>query len=133
MLILDPRAYGKHHLILASMQERQVNSGILLMLIVAVFGALDAIIVRLLSPSVHSFVIGFTRSLFGLLAFLPWILSHPDILKSQYSFRHVLRAAIKLASLIAFFSAYGLSPLADVAAIAFTASICHYWCLGISE
>ena len=105
------------------MKERQVNIGILLMLIVAVFGAFDAIIVRLVSPSVHPFIIGFTRSLFGFLAFLPWIFSHPEILKSQYRFRHVLRAAIKLASLIAFFAAYGLSPLADVAAIAFTAPL----------
>ena len=100
-----------------------MNIGVLLMLIVAVFGAMDAIIVRLVSPSVHPFVIGFTRSLFGFLAFLPWILSHPEILKSRYRFRHVLRAAIKLASLIAFFGAYAVSPLADVAAIAFTAPL----------
>lgn len=93
------------------------------MLIVAVIGALDAIIVRLVSPSVHPFIIGFTRSLFGLLAFLPWILLHPQILKSEFRFRHVLRAALKLASLIAFFGAYASSALADVTAIAFTTPI----------
>lgn len=93
------------------------------MLVVAVIGALDAVIVRQLSPSVHPFIIGFTRSLFGLLAFLPWILSHPHILKSHFRFRHVLRAALKLASLIAFFGAYASSALADVTAIAFTTPI----------
>lgn len=93
------------------------------MLMVAVIGALDAVIVRFISPSVHPFIIGFTRSLFGLLAFLPWILSHPQILKSQYRFRHVLRAALKLGSLIAFFAAYASSSLADVTAIAFTTPI----------
>lgn len=117
------RTYGYHALILVRKQEQQVNIGVVLMLIVAVFGALDAIIVRQLSPSVHPFIIGFTRSSFGLLAFLPWILSHPEILKSHYRFRHVLRAAIKLASLIALFAAYAVSPLADVAAIAFTAPL----------
>lgn len=110
-------------MIIAPTQERAVSIGVALMLIVAVFGALDAIVVRLVSPSVHPFIIGFTRSLFGFLAFLPWILSHPEILKSEYRFRHVLRAAIKLASLIAFFGAYAVSPLADVAAIAFTAPL----------
>lgn len=93
------------------------------MLLVAVIGALDAVIVRLVSPSVHPFIIGFTRSLFGFLAFLPWILSHPHILKSQFRFRHVLRAALKLASLVAFFAAYASSALADVTAIAFTTPI----------
>ncbi len=93
------------------------------MLMVAVIGAMDAIIVRSVSPSVHPFIIGFTRSLFGFLAFLPWILSHPQILKSHYRFRHVLRAALKLGSLIAFFAAYANSPLADVTAIAFTTPI----------
>ena len=107
----------------SQMQERAVSTGVALMLIVALFGALDAIIVRLVSPSVHPFIIGFTRSLFGFLAFLPWILSQPEILKSHYRIRHVLRAAIKLASLIAFFGAYAVSPLADVAAIAFTAPL----------
>lgn len=103
--------------------DRAATIGVGLMLTVAVFGALDAVIVRTVSPSVHPFIIGFTRSLFGLLAFLPWILAHPESLRSHYRFRHVLRAALKLASLIAFFGAFASAPLADVTAIAFTAPI----------
>ena len=94
-----------------------------LMLLAALFGAIDAVIVRQVSPDIHPFVIGFTRSVFGLIVVLPWILSRPAMLRSSYRFRHVLRAALKLASLVAFFAAFALAPLADVTAIAFTAPI----------
>lgn len=99
------------------------TAGVLLMVAVACFGAADAVLVRMLSPQVHPFVIGFTRALFGLALVVPWVLARPGILRSEYRFRHVLRAALKLASLIAFFAAFATAPLADVAAIAFTAPI----------
>jgi drug/metabolite transporter (DMT)-like permease len=97
--------------------------GVALMLLVALFGAIDAVIVRQVSPDVHPFVIGFTRSLFGLLVVLPWILSRPSMLESSYRFLHAVRAALKLLSLVSFFAAFALAPLADVTAIAFTAPI----------
>jgi len=106
-----------------SLNERSNVIAIALMVFVAALGAIDAVIVRLVTPSVHPFIIGFTRSLFGLLAVLPWIITHPGILKSSYRSRHMLRAALKLASLILFFMAYAVAPLADVTAIAFTAPI----------
>ena len=81
-------------------RERAALVGVGLMLLVALFGAVDAVIVRQLSPGVHPFVIGFTRSLFGLLVVAPWILSRPSMLQSNYRFLHVLRAALKLASLV---------------------------------
>jgi drug/metabolite transporter (DMT)-like permease len=94
-----------------------------LMMIVAALGAIDAVIVRKVSPELHPFMIGFTRALFGCLAFLPFILMRPRILRSQFRFLHALRAALKLASLIAFFFAFAQAPLADVTAIAFAAPI----------
>lgn len=97
--------------------------GIILMLLVSVLGAVDAVIVRLVAHEIHPFVMVFTRSLFGFLFFLPWLLRHPAMLQSHYRFRHALRATLKLASLVAFFTAYSLSPLADVTAIAFTTPI----------
>jgi drug/metabolite transporter (DMT)-like permease len=103
--------------------DRSALVGMGLMLLVAIFGAFDAVIVRSVSPDVHPFVIGFTRSLFGLLVVLPWILSRPAMLRSNYRYQHALRAALKLASLVAFFAAFALAPLADVTAIAFTAPI----------
>jgi drug/metabolite transporter (DMT)-like permease len=103
--------------------RRAAFHGVLLMILVALLNALDVIIVRSLSPDVHPFIIGFTRALFGLIVVLPWIMRRPGILRSNYGVRHLLRAALKLASLIAFFAAYSMAPLADATAIAFTAPI----------
>lgn len=89
----------------------------------AAFGAVDAVLVRALAGAVHPFVMGFTRALFGLLIVLPWIIARPDMLRSNYRFRHALRAGLKLASLLAFFVAFTTAPLADVTAIAFTSPI----------
>jgi drug/metabolite transporter (DMT)-like permease len=103
--------------------SRAAFHGVLLMILVALLNALDVIIVRSLSPDVHPFIIGFTRALFGLIVVLPWIMRRPGILRSNFRVRHLLRAALKLASLIAFFAAYAMAPLADATAIAFTAPI----------
>ena len=101
--------------------DRSALLGVGLMLVVALIGAVDSVIVRRLSPAIHPFVMGFTRALFGLLAMLPWILGRPGMLRSHYRVRHALRAALKLASLFAYFAAFAVAPLADVTAIAFTA------------
>lgn len=98
-------------------------TGIALMFAASVLGAIDAIIVRVVASDVHPFLMVFTRSLFGLLFFLPWLLRRPQMLQSHYHFRHVLRATLKLASLVAFFTAYSISSLADVTAIAFTTPV----------
>lgn len=103
--------------------ERAALFGVGLMLLAAVFGAIDSVLVRHLAGSVHPFVMGFTRALFGLLVVLPWIVARPGILRSNYRFRHALRAALKLASLLAYFVAFATAPLADVTAIAFTSPI----------
>lgn len=94
-----------------------------LMIIVAGFAAVDAVIVRQVSTQVHPFMIGFTRALFGCIVLLPIILRRPTILRSNYRWLHALRAALKLASLVAFFFAFAQAPLADVTAIAFAAPI----------
>jgi drug/metabolite transporter (DMT)-like permease len=103
--------------------ERAPLIGVLLMMLVAIFNSLDAVIVRAVSPDIHPFVIGFTRAIFGLLVFLPWMLSRPGILHSHFRLMHVVRAALKLGSLILFFAAFAVAPLADVTAIAFTSPI----------
>lgn len=103
--------------------EKQALIGVSLMIVTATLGAVDAVIVRHVSPDVHPFIIGFTRALFGLLVVLPWIFARPAVLISHYRFRHLLRAVLKLASLIAYFVAFASAPLAAVTAIAFTAPI----------
>src|SRR5699024_7965172 len=77
----------------------------------------------LLAQEVHPFIIGLTRTSFGLLAMLPWILSRPQVLSTQYRLMHVLRAGLKLASLIAMFFAVAGAKLADVTAIGFAAPL----------
>ncbi|WP_245155561.1 DMT family transporter [Paracoccus ravus] len=91
-----------------------------MMLAATVLNACDGVIVRLLAGEVHPFVIGFFRAAFGLLFFLPWILRRGDLMGSPYRWMHVLRAGLKLASLLALFVAFANAPLSDVTAISFT-------------
>lgn len=104
-------------------RDRNAVLAVGLMVVAALFQAVDAVIVRTLSPALHPFTIGFARAFFGLLLVLPWIIARRGILRSHYRFRHVLRAALKLGALVAFFAAFAVAPLADVTAIAFTAPI----------
>jgi drug/metabolite transporter (DMT)-like permease len=105
------------------MQDRNAITGVGIMALVALGGAVDSAIVRLLAGEIHPFVIGFTRVSFGLLAMLPLILTRPGILRTQARFSHVLRAALKLGSLVAVFAALQAAPLATVTAIGFAAPI----------
>lgn len=105
------------------MRDSSALLGVLLMLLVALMSAADAVLVRLLAGEIHPFVIGFTRVTFGLLAMLPWILSRPEILRTRRFGAHVVRAALKLASLVALFAALAGAPLASVTAIGFAAPI----------
>lgn len=93
------------------------------MLLVSALMAVDSVLVRFLSNSVHPFVMGFTRALFGLMAVAPWLLTKRGILQSEYRFLHFFRAVLKLGALVSFFYAFALTSLADVTAIAFTSPI----------
>ena len=108
---------------IATLNDRSALIGVALMMLVSALMAVDSVLVRLLSPSVHPFVMGFTRALFGLLAVAPWLLTRRDILRSQYRFMHLLRASLKLGALVSFFFAFAQAPLADATAIAFTSPI----------
>lgn len=105
--------------------DAQANASFAALLVVAAatLSAVDAVLVRLVSDEVHPFVIVFFRSVFGLLAFAPWIVTHRAILNSRYRTMHVARAVVKLLSLVAFYAAFAVAGLADVTAIMFTAPI----------
>ncbi len=94
-----------------------------LMVIGAFLNAGDTIIVRVLTEDIHPFVIVFFRSLFGLLFVAPWIFKNRTILASNYRFLHLLRAALKLLTLVAFFIAISKAALVDVTTIAFTTPV----------
>ena len=95
----------------------------LLMTVVALLTAMDAIIVRLLANQVHPFVIVFSRSLFGLLAVMPLIIRRVDLAGSPYRWLHAIRAGMKLLALVSFYVAFAKAPLAEVTAISFTSPI----------
>lgn len=99
--------------------ERNLAAAVL-MLAAAMLNSVDAVIVRMLAGEVPPLVIGFYRSFFGLVVVLPWVLARVDIGASPYRFQHVLRAALKLASLVALFIAFAHAPLADATAMNFT-------------
>jgi len=105
------------------MTDGKALRGIAIMALVAVGGALDSAIVRTMAGEVHPFVIGFTRVLFGLVAMAPLILRRPGMLRTQARIGHVLRAALKLGSLVAVFAALQAAPLATVTAIGFAAPL----------
>lgn len=103
--------------------ERPTAKALCCVAAAAALAAADAAVVRLLAGEVHAFVIGFFRSLFGLLTIVPLIVARPRVLKSGYRLQHVTRAALKLAALICFFMAFAAAPLADAMAIMFTTPI----------
>lgn len=105
------------------MLDRRAQIGLMFMLLVAVFMAFDAVLVRYLSGAVHPFVMAFTRALFGALVMLPWIFNRPGILKTSRIWLHVLRATLKLLSLVTLFAALAHAPLATVTAIGFAAPV----------
>jgi len=94
-----------------------------LMVVVALLSAFDSVLVRILTEDLHPFVIVFFRSLFGLLLIAPLIANDRMSLQSRYFFLHIVRAGLKMLSLVAFFTAIALAALADVTAIAFTTPI----------
>ncbi|MTH66182.1 DMT family transporter [Paracoccus shanxieyensis] len=96
---------------------------VLLMAVATVLAGLDAVIVRSLAGQVHPLMIGFFRAVFGLIAVLPWMVLRVDLRASPYRGMHVLRAGLKLASLVALFVAYAHAPLADATALNFTMPI----------
>lgn len=98
-------------------------AGISIMVLVAFGAALDSAIVRLLAGQIHPFVIGFTRVSFGLLAMAPLMARRPQMLRTRARASHLLRAALKLGSLVAVFAALQSAPLATVTAIGFAAPL----------
>ena len=106
-----------------SMRESRPLLGVGIMALVALGGAVDSAIVRLMAGELHPFMIGFTRVSFGLIAMLPLIARRPQMLRTAMRGGHVVRAALKIGSLVAAFAALQAAPLATVTAIGFAAPL----------
>jgi len=89
----------------------------------AALAAADAALVRAVADEMHPFAIGFFRSAFGVAVLAPWIIARGGLGLSRYRALHLLRAAIKLLSLVAFYAAFASAELADATAVMFTAPL----------
>ncbi|MGB0659048.1 MAG: DMT family transporter [Mangrovicoccus sp.] len=105
------------------MSSANAQAGLAIMICVTIGGAMDSVIVRLLAGEVHPIMIGFSRALFGLLALAPLLIRRPEILHTNARWSHLLRAGLKLASLITLFAAWQMAPLATVTAIGFASPL----------
>lgn len=97
-----------------------VVRGALLIVLSATLVAIDTVIARIVTQDVNSLVLVFFRNLFGVLFLLPLVARAG--LRSFHTRRpwgHFLRAAIKIAALIAFYYGVSMIPVAEATAIAF--------------
>lgn len=101
-----------------------VTRGILLMFGSTLGFAAMHVLVRYVSADLHAFQIAFFRNLFGLLVFLPLMLSNNfAVLRTGRLGLHGVRALLNVAAMLCFFTALSLSPVAQVTALGFTAPI----------
>ena len=100
-----------------------VQGGIYMTLAAAMFSAMN-LIIRLASEHVHPLEIPFFRNLFALLFMLPWALNAGiSNLKTRQLKMHLIRAVVGVASMLAWFTAISIIPLAEAVALSFTAPL----------
>ncbi len=98
--------------------------GIVLMLLSTLGFSVMHALIRHVSAELHPIQIAFFRNFFGLVVFLPWFLRLGLApLRTRQLKLHALRAVLNVAAMFAFFTALGLTPIAQVTALAFTAPI----------
>ncbi len=103
-------------------QDNLVAMGLFLCSSVA-FACMHAMI-KHIATDMHPFEIAFFRNLFGVIVLAPVFLRHGfGPLRTRRPGLMFLRAAINTLTMISFFMALALAPLADVAALNFTAPI----------
>ena len=91
--------------------------------IASILGAVDGVIVRVLTNELHPFVIVFFRCLFGLIFVIPLFFNNKNIFKSNFFYLHFVRAFLKIFSLVLLFYAIKYSILSDVISITFVTPI----------
>jgi drug/metabolite transporter (DMT)-like permease len=86
--------------------------------------ALMIILIRHLTATFDPLQVVFFRNVFGLIAMLPWLAGQGiGGLRTQRLGLHALRATIGVVSMICWFTALSLMPLAQATALSFTAPI----------
>ena len=100
------------------------SRGIIMMVAsTALFSSMHAMI-RYLSADMHPLQLAFFRNIFGLLVFLPIIVRQGSLIfRTEQLGLHCLRALCNLSSMMMFFVALSMAPIAKVTALAFTSPL----------
>jgi drug/metabolite transporter (DMT)-like permease len=95
-----------------------------MLLSTVVFAAMHACVRVLSDAGMHPFEIAFFRCFFGLVLLSPWLLVHArSALRTRHFGMHVARAALNVVAMFMFFTALGITPIAQVQALSFTAPL----------
>ena len=98
--------------------------GMALMLVVTFSFSAQLALVKMVSVDLHPFEIGFFRQFFGLVVFLPVFLRRgPGILRTRNLGLFSLRAVLETTSMLMFFTAIAITPLAKATALHYTAPL----------
>ena len=101
-----------------------VVRGIAMMIIPTVFFSLMHAMVRGLSFSLHPLQLAFLRTGMGLIVMAPWILrSGFTVFRTTRIKAHVIRSAMNIVAMFAFFMGISMTPLALTTSLTFTSPI----------
>ncbi len=96
-------------------------TGIMLVVVASAFFACMHASVRYVSSDMHPWEIGFFRNLFGFLVFAPVMLrSGITLLRTRRLALHVARGSLNGVSMLCWFTALALMPLADATSVSLT-------------
>ena len=94
------------------------------MLLSTIGFSISHLIVRYVSPEIHSFQSVFFRSVFGLVAISPWLFKHGfGFLRTNKIRLHLLRSCLSVSSIACFYYALTVIPLAKATALGFIAPV----------
>ena len=98
--------------------------GMAWMLLAALASATMNGLIREIATDIHAFEIAFFRNLFGLVALTPLLLRvGTGAFRTRRLPLHALRGVLNAAAMLTFFLGLGMTPLATVAALSFTAPL----------
>lgn len=98
--------------------------GMLLVLVATILFSIMHALIRHVGEGQHPFEMAFFRNLFGFFVLAPFFIRYGfSILRTQRLPLHALRGTIHVGSMLLFFSAVTVAPLATVAAMTFTAPL----------
>ena len=105
-------------------KNKSVLNGIGLMIIATMLFSIMHATIKHMSSSMHPFEIAFFRNLFGLIVIAPWFIKYGlEPLKTKKIKLHMARSFFNVIAMLSFFYSLSITPLADVASLAFTAPL----------